>query len=376
MNNTLTSSADDLLVYIGRFSPVHLGHLHIIREALTRGRHLCILVGSAFAPRTPRTPFTVEEREQMLRLSLTVEENARVTIKPLPDVLYNDQAWIELVQTAVRETAIEIGLNPPRASISLIGHRKDGDATSYYLNKFPQWGNIGVENYRGLDATRIRTSYFSNAGEMWLHSQADHVGDRERDHQVDAPVRQWLAEFMQTDAYCEVVREVDFMTAYRLQWKNVPYEVVFQTVDAVVVQAGHVLLVERGAFPGIGQFALPGGFLNPKETLEDGMIRELTEETGIAVSEDVLRGSIRKARRFDDPNRSSRGRTITEAFLIQLPTPKPRLRQKGKVPVARLPKVKGGDDAQRAFWLPLADVRLEDMFEDHAHIIRALTAEL
>jgi len=130
----------------------------------------------------------------------------------------------------------------------------------------------------------------------------------------------------------------------------------------VVVQSGHILLVERKAHPGKGLMALPGGFLNPKEKLKDAVIRELREETRIKVPAPVLTGSIEKVEVFDDPYRSARGRTITHAYLIEL---------SGE----SLPKVKGGDDAAKAFWVPFADIRPEMMFEDHYHIISAMVGQ-
>jgi bifunctional NMN adenylyltransferase/nudix hydrolase len=133
----------------------------------------------------------------------------------------------------------------------------------------------------------------------------------------------------------------------------------FITVDAVVVQSGHILLIERKAQPGKGLMALPGGFLDANETLKSAVIRELREETRIKVPAPVLAGSITKTQVFDDPYRSARGRTVTHAYLIEL---------KGD----KLPKVKGGDDAAHAFWVPFAEVKPEMMFEDHFHIIQAL----
>lgn len=94
------------------------------------------------------------------------------------------------------------------------------------------------------------------------------------------------------------------------------------------------------------------------ETLEDGMIRELREETKIKVPDPVLRGSIVNVRTFDDPNRSTIGRVITQAFHIKL------------TDRIELPKIKGSDDAEKAKWVPISDLREDMMFDDHYHIIQ------
>jgi bifunctional NMN adenylyltransferase/nudix hydrolase len=136
-------------------------------------------------------------------------------------------------------------------------------------------------------------------------------------------------------------------------------------VDACVVQAGHVLLIERRAEPGKGLWALPGGFLEQSETIETAVLRELREETKLKVPEPVLRGSIVTSRVFDDPARSLRGRTITHAYLIHL------------APHGEgLPEVKASSDARKARWWPLAQVKPSMMFEDHMSIIKSLTAAL
>jgi bifunctional NMN adenylyltransferase/nudix hydrolase len=108
--------------------------------------------------------------------------------------------------------------------------------------------------------------------------------------------------------------------------------------------------------------ALPGGFLAPDQTLEDSMIRELKEETQIKVPAQVLRGSIKNSHAFDYPERSQRGRTVTFTYFIEL---EPSLKD-------GLPRVKGGDDAAKAFWLPLSALgeKEDEFFEDHIHIIR------
>jgi bifunctional NMN adenylyltransferase/nudix hydrolase len=153
-----------------------------------------------------------------------------------------------------------------------------------------------------------------------------------------------------------LLQEYHMVKKYKESWKAAPFPPTFMTVDAVVVQSGHILLVKRGDMPGKGLWALPGGFLNQEETMLDGAIRELKEETKIKVPVPVLKGSIKGSKTFDAPNRSARGRTITQAFHFDLG-------------VGELPKVKGSDDAEKAFWVPFNQVKQEKMFEDHFHII-------
>jgi bifunctional NMN adenylyltransferase/nudix hydrolase len=112
--------------------------------------------------------------------------------------------------------------------------------------------------------------------------------------------------------------------------------------------------------PGKGLFAIPGGFINPGETLENAMIRELREETRIKIPEPVLRGSIIASEVFDDPNRSRRGRTITHAYLIHLKNEK------------KLPHIKGSDDADKAIWVPIDALDSSTLFEDHYRIIKKM----
>lgn len=98
MAHTASGKAD-FGVFIGRFQPLHLGHEHTIRHALDRVRRLIILVGSANRARTPRNPFTYEERVAMIRSAFAYEvAEGRVIIEPLNDHLYSDTAWVAEVQ--------------------------------------------------------------------------------------------------------------------------------------------------------------------------------------------------------------------------------------------------------------------------------------
>ncbi|WP_435979257.1 bifunctional nicotinamide-nucleotide adenylyltransferase/Nudix hydroxylase [Psychrobacter sp. DM4] len=344
MSESSTNSTDNksnqhykYLVFIGRFQPFHCGHEAVVDEALKRADNVIILIGSANLPRSLRNPFSVSERTAMIKGAYSDEDAARIHCVALDDALYNDTRWLKYVQAGVRSVT-----NDLHADIGLIGHSKD--SSSYYLSLFPNWASVSVPNYHNLSATPIRDSYL--------------MGAMPTPERTPDATREVLSEFKETAEYKQLHEEAGFIDKYKKQWESAPYPPTFMTADALVVQSGHILLVERRSMPGRGLWALPGGFLNPKETLFDACIRELREETRLKVPEPVLRGSFHSQHTFDDPYRSARGRTITQAFYLQL-----------KSDAKGLPKVKGGDDAATAFWLPLAELDARMMFEDHYAII-------
>lgn len=334
----------DFLVFIGRFQPFHLGHQSVIRSALKQANRVIILVGSSRQPRSLRNPWTFAERKQCIKAAFTQHDQQRISIAPLLDT-YNDLNWVRLVQQTVEgivcQYPVTVGEKP---SVGLIGHNKDH--SSYYLSLFPQWQGVNVDAYQQLAATPMREFYFAE-GKI--------------PEGLPETTASMLQKYLLSEAYQRLSSEHHFLQAYKKSWEAAPYAPTFVTVDAVVVQSGHVLVVERKARPGKGLWALPGGFVNQDERLKDAVIRELREETRIKVPVPVLLGSISKQEVFDDPNRSLRGRTITHAYLFEL-----RDDAKG------LPKVKGGDDAKKAFWLPLSQLDPEKLFEDHLHIIEAM----
>ncbi len=330
----------DYLIFIGRFQPFHLGHESVVRKALQLSDKVIVLIGSAYQPRTVRNPWDFNERETFMRSVFSQEENRRILAFPLLDYTYNNQLWIKSVQQLVAGVVHNKIASKPK--IGLIGHQKD--STSDYLTQFPQWEREEVANYKNISSTEIRERYFNN---------------QEFSNSLNSNISILLKKFKTTKTYEQIANEFHFIKKYKSAWDNAPYAPMFITVDAVVVQSGHILLIERKAQPGRGLMALPGGFLGSDETLKSAVIRELREETRIKVPAPVLAGSITKTQVFDDPYRSARGRTVTHAYLIEL---------KGD----KLPKVKGGDDASKAFWVPFAEVKPELMFEDHFHIIQAM----
>ncbi len=352
----------DLAVFVGRFCPFHVGHHHVISQALQQAEHVLVLVGSARSPRSYRVPFTFQERRDMIEGSFPRELRERIRVLPLEDSTYNDSRWIQNVQTLVAQGASMCGLDPATAKVTLVGHSRDN--TSYYLKLFPQWHSTEVPSFRDISGTNIRNSYFSNMGHMWVRDADGHrEGDLPQDAVVTPHVQRFLSTFLDTPGYRLIRDEYEFVLKYKASWAAAPYPVNLVCVDAVVIKSGFIIMVERGAMPGKGQLALPGGYLNVTERVVDGMIRELREETRLKVPVPVLKGSIVKKEIFDDPHRSSRGRVLTVAYLIDLGT-------------GPLDIVKGGDDAATAKWVALKDLRPEVCFEDHYHLISALVGGL
>ena len=328
----------DALVFIGRFQPFHNGHKAVIDAALEQAKEVVVVVGSSFAARNIRNPFTFQERKAMIEAVFPTD---RVKVVPVSDYPYDDNKWVNAIQKIVDETI------PHAQDVGLIGHSKD--STSYYLNIFPRWKNhVEVPDVGGINATNIRKALFGN-GDFGV---LDHMPVATR-HEMNKVI---LAGSNGRGYWDTLYNEYEMVKKYKEAWKAAPFPPTFMTVDAVVVQSGHILLVKRGDMPGKGLWALPGGFLNQEETMLDGAIRELKEETKIKVPVPVLKGSIKESKTFDAPNRSSRGRTITQAFLIDLG-------------VGELPKVKGADDAEKAFWVPFKDVKQEKFFEDHYFLL-------
>lgn len=342
-----TDKKRDALVFIARAQPFHLGHKAVVDVALKQAKEVVIVVGSSFEARNLRNPFTFEERKEMIKAVFPTD---RVKVVPVSDYPYDDTKWVKAVQNIVDQTI------PYAKDVGLIGHSKD--SSSYYLNIFPRWKNhVEVPNVDGINATDIRVALLGDNQEQYdivsmLPKEVVNTMSKIISNGPDGYSESWLT----------LRAEYRMIKKYKEAWKAAPYAPTFMTVDAVVVQSGHILLVKRGDMPGKGLLAIPGGFLNQDETMLQGAIRELKEETKIKVPPQILIDRVKESKTFDAPNRSARGRTITQAFYIDLG-------------VGELPKVKGSDDAEKAFWIPLNEVvkKRDQFFEDHLAIIDFFT---
>ncbi|MHC4575090.1 MAG: NUDIX domain-containing protein [Planctomycetota bacterium] len=125
------------------------------------------------------------------------------------------------------------------------------------------------------------------------------------------------------------------------------------SVDAVVFKffgsRAKLLLVNRKNEPFRGQWALPGGYVEIEEELENAAARELAEETGLT---DV---QLEQMRTFGKCGRDPRGRQITIAFM--------------GISTKRGAKIRAGDDAGQVRWFDIENLPT-DMAFDHNEVSR------
>ena len=117
------------------------------------------------------------------------------------------------------------------------------------------------------------------------------------------------------------------------------------TVDNLLFADGGdgmaVLMIRRGGHPYLGQWALPGGFVQSGECAEDAAMRELKEETGIEVATEQLFT-------VSTPNRDPRGWTVSTCFMGLLP---------------EIVAPKAGDDAVDARWFTIDYLASGDVYK-------------
>ena len=350
----------DLAVCIGRFQVFHHGQLALIRQALALAPRCVVVLGSAHQARSPRNPFTWHERAEVIRLALPEADRHRIHFAPVRD-FYNGPRWARAVQALVdAQLASVADAAHPTPRVVLVGHFKD--ATSTYLNDFPAWAlHAAPRQYGELHASDLRRAYFTSLPcdmEGTLAALVEHI---------PPSTAQFLRAFARLPTFARMAHEWQQLEKEKALWAGAPYPPVFVTVDALVRCADRVLLIQRGRSPGQGLWALPGGFIDVRETTYQSILRELQEETGLHLLPGDMAHALRATRLFDHPDRSQRGRVITHAHYFDL----------GKRPP---PEVQAADDAADARWVPITELAtMEDQFhDDHFHILDfflGLTAE-
>lgn len=369
-------------VFIGRMQPPHPGHLSIIVTMIQECTNNLILLGSSLASRDIKNPFTWRDRAELIILSLRKYESdktfyistisrhetnyhisfsngAWLDICPLKDYPYSDSKWQYEVQRNAEESFTHLALT--QNEIVLYGNDKDD--SSYYLELFPKWKRRAtvaegaeITNYHSTD---IRVDLLSG-----FHLMS-------KKYQLNPNVRGWLLQWRGTKEGERLCKEFRWIENYKDMYSELPYGIIFQTVDCLITWRGLILLGMRKSMPGKGLWALPGGYVNQNEKIRDAAVRELIEETRTKVYMNTKNGYkrlrfdpswIAGKETFDHPNRSKRGRIITTAFHWKIPDHYEIVHE-------------AADDLQKTQFFPINEVLDNmhyDLFEDHQAIIEGM----
>ncbi len=120
------------------------------------------------------------------------------------------------------------------------------------------------------------------------------------------------------------------------------------TVDGIIPYKGKIVLIRRKNEPYRGKLALPGGIVEYGERVEDALVRELREETGLICKPEKIVGV------FSRPDRDPRGHFVSVCFLA---TPEGG-------------KLKAGDDAGDVVLVDVEEALKLDLAFDHSEMLR------
>lgn len=118
-------------------------------------------------------------------------------------------------------------------------------------------------------------------------------------------------------------------------------------MDAIIQNSSSILLIKRSKDPYKNQFALPGGFVNKGETIEEAIKREVYEETSLEVHPIDILGV------YSDPKRDPRGHMMTVVFIVLVIRGNPS----------------AGDDAKEISWIPIEKINDIKIAFDHKLVI-------
>lgn len=330
-------------IFVGRFQPLHIGHLSIISHMQKKYDHVIIMVGSANQRKSFKNPFSFELRKQWIEhnFSSIKQDTQLLSVLPLNDFRYAEHKW---------EKALIDGVDfvtNPHDDIALVGYEKDD--SSYYLSSFPNWSFDEVPLKINIDATTIRKD--------WYASKLTALANTSQFLPKDV-----LSYLINHQPYFDLLlKEHEFQQADQKRFEDYPYPETLKlcTSDAVAICDDKILLIKRGNVPGKGCWALPGGYVNANETFLQGGLRELFEETQIQLPKGFcLNDAVVGEKLFDDPKRCFGITRVTVGFLIKLP-----------LIDGKLPGVKAADDAVEAKWVSYGDIKNLKMFDDHNDII-------
>lgn len=259
---------------------LHHGHMELLLSASDRCDHLVILVGSSDKEGTSKNPLSFEERAHCLSLAMRgIKEE--YTIVPVGDCRYSDESWLDNIMDVLIND-LEFPIIDGKHPLYCFDRGNDIEDRSC-MGEFFETVCLG-DTRLTTNSTAIREMYFT--GVRWTGS-----------------VNSDIAQYIETLDLSEAQVDWDYRVKYAKDWeiskKNAPFPLSnYDCTDVIVRDGEKILMVERGHAPGIGQFALPGGFVDlegteseegPDKSFAHGAARELKEETGLIVDPKALR---------------------------------------------------------------------------------------
>jgi bifunctional NMN adenylyltransferase/nudix hydrolase len=323
-------------VLVGRWQLLHNGHRGLLSVALQQADQVVVVLGSSSRARDPANPFTWPERLLMIEASLRPHERGRVNYLPVSDT-FDDGEWTEEVRSGVHRLAR--GDEP----VALFAGFSDRWLSRRHW--FPGWTIVRAGVGEFISSSQMRDILFDDADSARAILRLVPYTTPE----TRAFLRRWADQ--REFAACRAEHRAN--SDYRRRWPSAHHQA------RVVVHIGtHMLMVQLDGDLGHGLWALPGGYPTARRQALKNVLSELREESSLALSDRVLKASLRQVVSFESDPRA-RGSITTTAYYFVLPA----------IP---LPEVHSQTEGSRVAWIPLAEVLLmeENIFGDHGEVLR------
>jgi bifunctional NMN adenylyltransferase/nudix hydrolase len=324
-----------------------------LRHALSRAERVVVFLdGANMARSSHKFPFTVAERKEMLAVLFkdAVASGGLLTVAADHNP-YDEAAVAQALGNEVAGIAARFGI-PRHGEAFRVAERGDRPSPASLAAFGPPRAPAAAELSPPAPPPPATLRDYLLTGEAAA---------------ADPRLSDWLEAFAGTQDHAWLRQEAEFCVDYAKQWPLPEGEICFRTADSVSLCAGKVLMVVRGAMPGKGLWALPGGFINKGEKPSAAARRERGEETGDVADDDCL-----GTRLYAAQGRDPRGVIETYASVFDMAPLPPQTTENGEGATADedgRPLVEGRDDARSAEWKWPGDLEPHTVFGDHGLII-------
>ncbi len=310
-------------VVFGRFQPFHNQHKKLVDHARSIADHTIVILGSHLEPRSLKNPWTSTERQGMIRS--VYPDATDLFFDSIRDFPYDNDAWFALAKQKI-DSHIDAD-----DEVVIVGCNKD--ASTFYLEGFPDYELELVDLESVMDATTVRQDLYEGFG-LNLHM-------------VPKPVYDWYQKWNEKnpEIMAALMQKFVDVNKYHTDWGKGP----FLCVDSILMSEGEwFAIIEHKE----GTLAIPGGFLDKGETTLNGARRECREEIGFDPGDKPYRFFI-----ADHPSRDERCHNVSTVYVWDLGD--------------EMPKLIAGDDAVDVHWMDFYEIqsRREEFRADHFHLI-------